>query len=81
MKNSDSLNRRHFLGSTARGLSGIALASLLGKGGGRRTRRCDFRDPADDDFAVGERVFAEESRVCNDVFSRARAAALATVDI
>jgi len=59
----------------------IAPASLLPKGAGRRTRRCDFRDPADEDFAVGARAFVDELWVCNDVFSRVIAAAGVTVGI
>ncbi len=59
----------------------VAPVSLLPEGAGRRTRRCDFRDPTDEDFAVGERVFVDELWVCNDVFSRVKAAALVTAGI
>jgi hypothetical protein len=38
----------------------VAPVSLLPEEAGRRTRRCDFRDPVDEDFAVGERVFVDE---------------------
>lgn len=58
-----------------------APASLLPKGAGRRTRRCDFRVPADEGFTVGERAFVDELLVCNDEFSRVIAAALVTVGI
>lgn len=59
----------------------VAPVSLLPEGAGRRTRRCDFREPADEDFAVGEKVFVAELWVCNDVFSRVIAAALVTAGI